>query len=375
MVISLVVLLFLILGGGLSAFFWFSHQGTPAATTIAGHAYFISSGQTDEQSNKGINDELLVDIQHVSLPAQGKSYYGWLLGDQSMPLASPVFLGALQVNNGAIHQLYIDANHRNLIAITSRFLITEEDAAVQPVDPTPDKSAWVYYAQLPQSPNTTDMMHAGALQHLRHLLADAPELQAVKLEGGLDLWLFRNAEKVFEWAGSARDDWERQTPLAIHSQCIYILDYLDGKAYVQQDVPLGTPNLVNPRIAPVALLPLGQPTSTPVLLSLLDMHLSALTQAPGLSQENHLLAAQIDQDINFVLSLLKQVRLDAIQLIHMPTSQLLTPATLSLLDTMESQARYAYIGQVKPDTNTVQGGVVQIHDTIERLASFDISAM
>lgn len=376
-VFSLLVVLLVLLGGSLGGFLWLSHQNSGAATPIVGHAYFVSSGQTNEETNLGSNDELLIDIQNVAPPSQGKSYYGWLLGDLSQPLATqPVFLGALQAINGRIHQLYAgDAKHTNLVAAYSRFLVTEEDSGVQPLSPSPDKSTWRYYAQLPQTPDSMDMAHMGALQHIRHLLADAPELLQVHLTGGLDLWLFRNAEKVFEWAGSARDDWERADFGSIRNQIIRILDYLDGKTYVQKDFP-GAPNLVNPRIAPVALLQLDpQDQNTPGLLNLVDLHLSALEQAPGIAPENHQLAAQIDQDANLVLSLLKQVRLDGLEVLKMTLPQLQSSGAHDLLDTMETQARNAYIGQVDPQTNTVQGGIVQMHYTIQRLATFDITSI
>ena len=375
LLISLLLVVLILLSGGVGGLLWLSHLNSPAAASIVGHAYFISSGQTTEENNQGINDELLIEISNVSPPAQGKNYYGWLLGDLSQPLATqPLFLGKLGVVNGGIDQLYSgDLQHTNLIVQYSRFLVTQEDASVQPISPSLDKRLWVFSAQLPQTPDSMDMMHMGALQHLRHLLADADELTKVNLHGGLDLWLFRNAEKVFEWAGSARDYWERNQPQDIQNQCIRILDYLDGGAYVQKDIPR-MPNLVNPRIAPVALLQLDpQNQNVPHLLNLIDLHLSALVQAPGISQENHLLASQIDTDTNNVLSLLKQVRLDALQLMKMSIAQLLTPNAHALLDMMETQARNAYIGQIDPKTNVVQGGIIQIHFNIQHLATFDIT--
>jgi eukaryotic-like serine/threonine-protein kinase len=46
---------------------------------------------------------------------------------------------------------------------------------------------------------------------------------------------------------------------------------------------------------------------------------------------------------------------------------------LSTLDDMETTARYAFIGQVNPDTNQLQGGVVQIHYNIQGLATLDVT--
>jgi hypothetical protein len=126
----------------------------------------LSSGQVDEHSNQGINDRLVIDLQNISGPAPGKSYYAWLLGDRAQTLAAPILLGKLPVTNGGVHFLYPgDIHHTNLIAITSRFLITEEDANTTPSIPSPDQSTWRYFAELPQTPDTMDMMHEGALQH------------------------------------------------------------------------------------------------------------------------------------------------------------------------------------------------------------------
>ncbi len=376
--ISLIVIL--LLGSGLGALYWLAHTHNVAvapAKSIVGHAFFISSGQIYEHNNQGINDEVLMDLHNIADPSPGKSYYAWLLGDEAQPLSPPILLGKLPVTHGDVHYLYPgDSHHTNLMAITSRFLITQEDANTTPSNPSPDKSTWTYSAQLPQTPDTMDMMHEGALQHLRHLLADAPELTNIGLRGGLDIWLFRNAEKVYEWAGSARDSWERQEVPVIQRQAIRMLDYLDGNKYVQQDVPVGTPNLVNSRIAPLALLEFDvQSQQPPGLLYVIGTHLSALTQASGIDKGNQVLAAQIDQESNNVQRWLQLVRGDAKQLLTMTSAQLTSLAALSVLDDMETAARYAFIGQIDPNTNQVQGGVVQIHYNIQRLATYDIAPM
>jgi serine/threonine protein kinase len=374
---TIAVLILVLLGAGLGSFYWLTHTGSaPIAThQIVGHAYFVSSGQISEHSNQGINDEVLIDLQNIPDPAPGKGYYAWLLADLAAPLAPPVALGRLTVINGSIHYLYPgDIHHTNLIAITSRFLITEENTNPSPSLPSPDKSTWRYYAQLPQSPGSMAMMHEGALQHIRHLLADAPELTSINLPGGLDIWLFRNVQKVSEWAGSARDFWERKDPAGMLNQTIRILDYLDGAVYVQQDVPAGTPDLVNPHIAPLALLEFDQQKQNPpALLYLVGIQLNALAQAHGISQEKHTLAAQIAQDSNNVQARLQQVRRDAKQLVIMTPTHLLSQSTLALLDDMETAARSAYTGQIDPNTNTVHGGIVQIHNNIQYLATYDLS--
>jgi serine/threonine protein kinase len=391
LIVLVALAILVLLGGGLGGFFWLTRAHTPLAVSsnqIVGHAYFISSGQVSETSNQGINDQVLIDLQNVPNPAPGHSYYAWLLPDLAQPLSPPVALGVVLAVNGRVHYLYRgDNNHTNLLASGSRFLITEESASAPPSNPSPDKGTWRFSAQLPQTADSMDMAHEGALQHLRHLLVDAPELTSIHLPGGLDIWLFRNAQKILEWSGSARDFWANKNASGIRNQVIRVLDYLDGAANVMQDVPMGTPNLVNPRIASLALLSMGQQnqmgqqgmnqpmSASSGLLYIIGIHLAALVQAPGISQQNHLLAARIDEDSNTVQALLQQVRTYARQLVAMNDAQLLSNSALSLLDSMETAARSAYVGQIDPNTDTVQGGVVEIHYTLERLATFDIAKL
>ncbi len=374
-------LLVVLLGSGLGAFYWLTHPIAPT-NQIVGHAYFISSGEVSEQSNQGINDELLIDLHNIPAPDPGKSYYAWLLSDESNPEGPALLLGKLPITQETVHFLYAgDVQHTNLLGITSRLLITQEDANTTPISPSPDKSAWRYFAEIPQQGNPMDMAHASVLLHLRHLLVDVDTLKAMGLPGGLDLWLFRNTEKVFEWAAIARDFWASKDAAGVHNQLVRMLDYLDGVKNVQQDIHSGVTLLVNPTDGAVSLLgsgpmnmsdPMAMETSG--YLFQVDQHLTALTQAPGFPQEKRTLAAQIDQEIINVRNWLEQVHKYAVQLVNLPTPQLLTQNVLLTLDYIATQARYAYIGQINADTDQVQGGVVQIHDNIQHLATYDIAA-
>jgi serine/threonine protein kinase len=370
----------LVLGAGLGGLYLLNRNASApvvASSQIRGHVIFTSSGITSGTSNQGINDEVQIDLHNIPNPAAGNSYYAWLLGDTTQPLSPPILLGKLTVSGGQVHFHYPgDSHHTNLTAITSRFLITEESGTTLPSVPNPDQSTWRFYAQLPQTPDTMDMMHEGALQHVRHLLADAPELESIKLPGGLDIWLFRNTEKIVEWAGSARDEMNNTSPNAglIHRQLLRILDYLDGNVYVQQDVPAGSPNLVSSRIAPLAFLEFDeQKQQPPGLLYLIGIHLTALTQAPGVSSETHQLAVQIDQGINNIHAWLEQVHQDAKQLVRLTDQQLLTQNTLPVLDDIVTNALDAFIGRPDPSTGQIQEGVVQVHYNIEGLATYDVS--
>lgn len=399
-------LIVILLGSGFTGFYWLTHKSSAIVTNqIAGHAFFVSSGQISDNSNQGLNDKLIIDLQNIPNPAPNKSYYAWLLGDQNQQLASPIFLGMLPVSSGKVHFIYQgDAHHTNLLSISSRFLITEEDANINPSNPSPDQSNWRYFAELPQlavtnitptsamptsamgssttptsvmgnstpSTNPMDMMNDTVLQHLRHLLADAPELTPLGLYGGLDIWLFRNTQKILEWAGSARDATDASF---IQRQVTRTLAYLDGVQYFSHDVPPGTPCLCQLPNAAVAILEFDvQAQNPPGYLSQIGTHLNALTQAPGVTPEKRMLAAQIDQDINNMQGWLEQVHKDAKQLINMPIGQYNSPTARSMLDDMEANALYAFIGRLDPSSGQVSGGMIQVNYTIQNLATFDITS-
>jgi len=299
-----------------------------------------------------------------------------LLSDSAQTEGTPIFITKLAVVNGNAHFFYQgDQNYTNLLAVTSRFLVTEEDANIVPNSPSLDLKTWRYYAALPQKPDPLDTVdHYSVLNHLRHLLAEDTTLHKLGLPGGLGIWLFRNTEKVLEWAGSARDSWERNETISIHNQVVRILDYLDGLAYVQQDVPAGTPILVNPKIALVALLEFDALNQNPPgYLFHVSKHLRAITQSPDATAHQHKLAETINNALNDVKGWLDQVRLDAKKLVNMPVNQSTRPGALSILDEIETQARYAYIGQLDPTTNQLHDGVVQIHYNIQFLAAFDVA--
>src|SRR3989449_6122314 len=78
----IVLLLIALLGGSLAAYFLFlrSGQGTAPPSSIVGHAFYVSSGQLGDRE-RGIADQVQVDLQNVQAPPSGKSYYLWLLAD------------------------------------------------------------------------------------------------------------------------------------------------------------------------------------------------------------------------------------------------------------------------------------------------------
>lgn len=377
LLIALAALLILALVGSvLGAYFAFFSKGTaPVAPTIVGHAYFASSGLLSPDSKQGITDQLQINLENIPPPQPGKSYYAWLLNDITVEFKA-IFVGQLTVNQGKVELFYPgDALHSNLLATNSRFLITEEDATVTPTNPSLDPGAWIYYAEFSQKkPNPASPTSYSVYDHIRHLLAEDPKVKAAGLTGGLDIWLYRDTQKILEWAGSARDFWKYNnagSSAFIHRQLTRIMDYLDGVNYAQQDLP-GQSVLADPIIARVPLLTFDpQNQNPPGYLYHIGKHLHELTALPQTSAGQRVLADQINQDINRVNLWLETIRNDVLQLYHMTDTQLFSNDGLTLLDSVATLANYAFVGQVNPHAQ-VTDGVIQIHYNIQRLATFDI---
>jgi eukaryotic-like serine/threonine-protein kinase len=375
-------LLFVLAGSAAGAYLFYTRGTPPTQPIIVGHAFFLSSGILSSNSkNQGITDKLQINLQNIADPQPGKQYYAWLLSDLHIDLPD-VPIGPLPLNHRQVTMTYSDPQHNNLLTNYNHFLITEEDANQQPPNPSLDINTWRYSIVFSTKPNPEDTInHFSQFDHLRHLLSQDPKLKLIGLGGGLDIWLFRNTSKLLAAAGSARDAQKGCTPAPNNSACAFlhrslvrVLDFLDGSAYVQADVPLDTPLLIDPTIARVALLETDvvhqQP---PGYLRHIGSHLRELTGSPGVTPEQRTLAIRITQAINNVQGWLEAVHTDAVKLEKMDNSQLSQPGALSILNDLFTQANHAFVGQFDPNTSTVKEGVVQVHNNIQSLATFDVT--
>ncbi len=384
------VLLLALLGSILATFFFFARtQSTSSSqqTTIVGHAFFVSSGLVSKDSNQGVTDKLQIDLQNISNPQPGKKYYAWLMTSSSQTDIPALALGPLLVNQGRAIMSYNGSLHTNLLASYNRFLVTEEDASQQPVNPSLDPDTWTYADNFSTVPNPTDPKHYSLFDHLQHLLSQDPKLKAAGLSGGLDIWLFKNTTKILEAAGSARDQQKvciaKPSPSCTNfmlRQVARILDYLDGSAYVHtENIPTNIQDiqhgqlLIDAVTARVALLEFDPAQEPPGYLKHIGSHLQSISQIAGATPEQRALAVHIDQAINNVQGWLNAVHADAAKLIHMNTDQLVQPDALTLLNDLFIQANNAFVGQVDPNTNNVKEGVVQIHYDVQALATFDVA--
>ena len=384
----LIVLMILALSGaGLGSLLVLFHPPPvnmrAALPAIVGHVYFLNSGQINESTNQGMDDEVQVDLSNVARPAPGKSYYAWLLGDKNQGEAIAIFLGELAINKGGAHLFYAgDRSHTNLLAFTSRFLVTEEDSSVTPVAPSPDYGTWHYYGELLQIPlqpsgslsTKGGMTRFSFLDHLRYLLASDPMLDQNELPGGLNNWFSHNVEKVLELTSSMRGSWQESKDMSlIRLQTVRTLAYLDGLSYVSQDLPPNTPLDTNDRLARIGLIGVSGPNQDPPsYLDSVVFHLSGLIQAGG-STTLRKDATDIIAGMNNVRYWLGQVRKDAQKIVRMTDEQLLQPSTFVLINDMIENSSNAFAGHIDPTTGEMLEGVNWIHDYIQTLAAFEVT--
>ncbi len=387
----LIVLMILALSGaGLGSLLVLFHpppvtmqQAVPPA--IVGHVYFLNSGQVNQNTNQGMDDEVQVDLSNLANPAPGKSYDAWLLGDKNQGEMTAVFLGMLAIKNGGAHLFYAgDQSHTNLLAFTSRFLVTEEDSTVTPLAPSPDYGTWRYYGELLQTPLQTPvsisavggMTRFSFLDHLRYLLASDPMLDQNELPGGLNNWFSHNVEKVLELTSSMRESWQVSKDMSfIRRQTVQTLAYLDGLSYVSQDLLPNSPLDINDRLARIGLIEMNGPNQDPpCYLDSVVFHLSALIQAGGSTTTLRKDDTKIIAALNNVRYWLGQVRKDAQQIVKMTDEQLLQPSTLALINSMIENASNAYAGHIDPTRGEMREGVNWIRDYIQTLAALEVTA-
>ena len=378
----LVLMLLLLIGGAA----WLSHLWFPrmqallpvAATTdrVVGRVVFLSSEQISENSSQGIDDEVQIDLHGLSSPAHGKSYFAWLMCDKNQDEAKAILLGKLDVSRGSASLFYAgDQQHTNLLELNSRFVVTEEDAAMTPITPSPDYSSWRYYGEIPQSPDPRNSHHYSFLDHMRHLLASEPMLNELELPGGLNNWFNRNTAKLIEWTTSARDRWEESIDLAfVRRQALRTLTYLDGLSFMLPDMPPGTAPPDTSKPGSVGLLDVNGPNQNPAsYIGAIIYHLNGLLDAPGTTSAVRENVSQILPAMNNVQNWLEKLRADTRQVVAMNDTQLGQPAAFSLLNTMVDQANLAYAGQVDPVTGVVREGVAWVHEHLQSLASLTVT--
>src|SRR5258706_9610839 len=110
--------------------------------TVVGQIVFVHSPSAPPNSF----DQLRIDLNHISSPPTGTTYFAWLEISSEI-IEDPHW--PLQVSNGSIQDLYSgNAQHTDLFAQSHTFLITAEDANSTPVVPFFSLSRRLYYAPI-----------------------------------------------------------------------------------------------------------------------------------------------------------------------------------------------------------------------------------
>jgi transcriptional regulator with XRE-family HTH domain len=373
----LALILIVLLGAG--GWLWSARVGLPfpVAHAVVGHLYFLSSGQVNPTSSQGVADEVQLDLQGVPAPSKGNSYYAWLLPDERASENPAVLLGTVAVAQGQGHLSYSDPQHTNLLTLTSGLLITEQDATVTPLAPSPDRKEWRYFVRIPQSVPAGEQY--SLLDHLRHLLAYDPTLQAHGLPGGLAIWLYRNSQKLYAWSLSARDSWQsdqRSGASSIRHNLICILDDLDGVSFVGRDLPGASSSAVqvDPGLGSIGLLQLTPEQQPPGYLHHVSLHLEGVSASTDASAWQREQAARILSALNAVNAWLEHVRQDAKQLLAFSDAQLQQPQALILLNDLVTYATFTLTGKSDQVSGNVQPGVAWIYLATQRLATLEITA-
>lgn len=338
--------------------------------TNVGQLSFNSSQQLDVYGAQGFNDKVQLHLTNLSDPAPGNRYYAWLRGGKAETAA--ILLGALTINQGQSSLAYADTQHRDLLASMDEMLITEEGASIQPNMPTLDKKLWRYQGGFSRTRSPED--NYSELDHLRHLLAVEPNLAKLQLSHGVTYWFLNNVEQLQNAAQVVKDQSDLN---AVRQQITDIIYYLDGACGPTTTkgllIPSSPENGSIKHNTRVGLLDCAQQTEPPGHLTHMSMHLNGIVQSSGVTSSQIKRAIQINKDLNPIKSALERVRKDALQLGSMNDAQL--GAAQIRRNDLLVEANQAVDGSINPDTQLVEPSAMQICNSIELLATFDIKAV
>jgi hypothetical protein len=344
---------------------------------VYGQLYFYSTDMAIVTATTHTLDAVDITLQNLQPLAKGDSYYAWLLPDVANESGSSLLLGQFTPEDGKAHLTYQSPIEKNLLAVDSRFLITEESTSPVPDAPTADQGKWRYYGAYPQTPSSTTSSHFSALDHLRHLLVSGPtsmmDDHSPELAGGLAVWFVQNVHLIFELASQARGSSTLPSPAQIRGYCVQILDLLDGKDSVGKDVPDNTPWLFNgSTVASKPILTLDPDAMVPGYIHDIETHLLGFAVSPGVQSSQQALAGKTDTDLNNVEQALEQARDAAKQLVAMDDKQLSDRSVIAQLDILANASMSAYAGQLDLASGDRQGGVISVFDHLQQLAQFSI---
>ncbi len=147
------VLLLLVGVGAFSVFplLFAKHAPTTTNSAGAGGGSIVFSRSANAPPNTF--DQLQINLQNILPPPAGETYYAWL--ESSAP-ETVIPHWELQVSNGGVHALYSsNVGPIDLLANSSVFLITEENADTVPTIPSFTLRTHLYYARITRTPSSS----------------------------------------------------------------------------------------------------------------------------------------------------------------------------------------------------------------------------
>jgi len=314
-----------------------SYARVPSKHTILVQTVQHRSGEaTFSSSPHGFNDEMKIILPSLPPLASGMTYNAWLITDQKQSDAEWLSLGTLTKDTtGSMQLLYPgDASHTDLLETHSALCVTT--SAVNLLQPL--RSDCRYYGEITQTPNANDRPdHYSMLDHVRHLLASDPTLEALHIHNGLMANFDAQVSKIAEWASATATETSMSM---VHKHMVRILDALDGFCLVHNDVPAGTPLLVDTTSTSVGVV--RGSMQAPSYVGHIEKHMNGMLNSPGVSSSDETLARQMYRAMQIITSELSQVYVDAKQLVMMNDAQLMQSEPL--LEDLRSNASNAYSG-------------------------------
>ncbi|GHO85271.1 serine/threonine-protein kinase [Dictyobacter formicarum] len=335
-----------------------------------GQLAFHSSQQLDAYGAQGFNDKVQLHLTNLSEPAPGNRYYAWLRDDKAE--AAAILLGTLAIDQGQSSLAYVDPQHRDLLASRDELLVTEEGVRTTPNTPTLDKKLWRYQGGFSRTRSPED--NYSELDHLRHLLATEPNLAKLQLSYGVDYWFLNNVKQLQDSAQVVNGSSDLTVVRQQITDIIYFLDGACGPTTTKGlAIPYSPENEAIIHNTRVGLLDCAQQIEPPGHLTHMSVHLNGIVQSPGVMSSQIKRAIQINKDLNPIKSALVAVRKDALQLGSMNDAQLGTAQPLR--NDLLIEANQAVNGSINPDTQLVEPSAMQICNSIELLATFDVKAV
>jgi hypothetical protein len=353
-VTAALLLLLLVIGSAITMNLILKAQGNKPAQSApqggvsanASHVYF-------QDDALGHDDNLRIQLQNVTAPAQGKSYYAWLLDNNK----HTQLLGKLTLSGDTASLLYAgDKAHTNLLSSIQEIIITQENSDNTAAAPA---GATLYQASF-----TT-----ASSPHIRDILAATPELPGKR---SVIVSMSETIKSINDKAGSIVDSLQSTHDYGLaYRQASRIIEMIDNTANARNsgDLPAAAPSLAFTRIGL-----LSSPTQKGYI-DILDMHLQMTRQSAG---NNASIIQHAQNAGNAVINLkdwVQKMRAYDVQLLKAPNLQ--DPALLSAALQLKQLAADAYTGRTIPPNDGPQpilgsAGVNQAYIEAQYMATLDL---